>query len=225
MRLAAYLRLGRVSNLPTVWTNVLAGAALAGARPGAAALAALGAIVSIFYTAGMLLNDAFDREIDARERPERPIPAGVVGAAEVFAVGFGMLGAGVWLLSYFGQRASLAGVALAAAIVLYDAWHKGNAFSPIIMGACRALVYAVAALATTGALPAAVLLGAALLWAYIVGLTFVARVKGSWVQPLLAGICVLDAALLALCGRFALAGLALAGALLTRALHRFVPGN
>ena len=34
----------------------------------------------MFYIGGMYLNDAFDRDIDARERPERPIPSGHVGA-------------------------------------------------------------------------------------------------------------------------------------------------
>ena len=62
------LRLGRVSNLPTVWTNALAGVALAGASPWQWAVlpAALG--LSLAYLGGMYLNDAFDSAIDARER-------------------------------------------------------------------------------------------------------------------------------------------------------------
>ncbi len=31
---------------------------------------------SCLYLAGMVLNDVFDREVDARERPNRPIPFG-----------------------------------------------------------------------------------------------------------------------------------------------------
>ena len=73
---AVALRLGRVSNLPTVWTNALAGTALAGGeiwtRP--TLLVAVG--LSLLYVSGMYLNDAFDRDIDALERPDRPIPAG-----------------------------------------------------------------------------------------------------------------------------------------------------
>lgn len=71
------LRLGRVSNLPTVWTNALAGAALAGGEPWQAAMLPLLLALSLFYVGGMYLNDAFDRDIDARERPARPIPAGI----------------------------------------------------------------------------------------------------------------------------------------------------
>ena len=79
-RAAVYLRLGRVSNLPTVWTNVLAGAALAGAAVGPGRLALPLVACSLFYPGGMYLNHAFDREIDARERPERPIPSGRITA-------------------------------------------------------------------------------------------------------------------------------------------------
>ncbi len=73
--LATLLKLGRVSNLPTVWTNVLAGTVLAAGtvqswRTGLVLLA-----MSLFYVGGMYLNDYFDRAIDARERPQRPIPA------------------------------------------------------------------------------------------------------------------------------------------------------
>ena len=93
--LTPYLLLGRVSNLPTVWTNTLAGCALAGAAVGPGRLALLALAFSLLYTGGMYLNDAFDRESDARERPERPIPSGRIGARPVFAIGFALLAAGV----------------------------------------------------------------------------------------------------------------------------------
>ena len=91
--LTPYLLLGRVSNLPTVWTNTLAGATLAGAAVAPGRLTLLAAAFSLLYTGGMYLNDAFDRESDARERPERPIPSGRVRAGSVFAIGFGLLAA------------------------------------------------------------------------------------------------------------------------------------
>ena len=68
-----------MSNLPTVWTNTLAGVTLAGRRRRRrAAWLLLALAFSLLYTGGMYLNDAFDRDIDARERPERPIPSGRV---------------------------------------------------------------------------------------------------------------------------------------------------
>src|SRR5215813_9496421 len=124
-RLSTLLRLGRVSNLPTVWTNVVAGSVVAGGsdKPGRMAVTALA--MTAFYVGGMYLNDYFDRELDARERPGRPIHAGEIGAGTVSAVGFVLLAIGVVLLAPYGLQAVIWGLALAAAIVLYDSWHKG----------------------------------------------------------------------------------------------------
>lgn len=173
--LDALLRLGRVSNLPTVWTNVLAATVIAGGDPlsgrtGQAALA-----MTLFYVGGMYLNDAFDRAVDGRERPSRPIPAGEISAAAVFAAGFGMLGLGAILMALHGLTPALAGLALAAAIVLYNAYHKGNPVSPVLMGLCRILVYVGAAAVATGGVPAGVLLAGAALLAHVAGLTYAAK--------------------------------------------------
>ena len=183
MSWSVYLRLGRVSNLPTVWTNVLAGVALAGVSVAPGPLALLALALSLFYIGGMYLNDAFDREIDARERPERPIPAGQVKATTVFAIGYGLLAAGLASLAaeaaWTGQRgfssAMGSGLALAGLIVFYDARHKANPWSPLLMGLCRVLVYATAAFAVAGRLGAAVVIGATVLLSYLIGLTYVAK--------------------------------------------------
>ncbi len=178
-----YLLLGRVSNLPTVWTNTLAGSVLAGADIGPGRLALLALAFSMFYTGGMYLNDAFDRETDARERPERPIPSGRVTARWVFTVGAILLGVGVAAVGLAAATtpgrhvaATVAsGVLLAAAITGYDAWHKGNPASPLMMGLCRVLIYVTAALAVAGRIGAAVWAGAAVLLCYLIGLTYVAK--------------------------------------------------
>jgi hypothetical protein len=180
--LTPYLLLGRVSNLPTVWTNTLAGATLAGADVGAGRLAVLALAFSLLYTGGMYLNDAFDRESDARERPERPIPSGRIGAKRVFAIGFGLLAAGIFVVATVaagrasGGRAAVgSGVLLAALITAYNAWHKRNPLSPVMMGFCRVLVYLTAALAVAGWVGPAVTGGAVVLLCYLVGLTYVAK--------------------------------------------------
>jgi 4-hydroxybenzoate polyprenyltransferase len=169
------LRLGRVSNLPTVWTNVLAGTVLAGGnwqnwRVGLVLLA-----VSLLYVGGMYLNDYFDRAIDARERPERPIPACEISASLVAAIGFGQLAGGILVLAPSGLMAAATGVVLGAVIVGYDLFHKGNLLSPMLMGGCRALVYCSAAVATVGGVPTFVVWAALALMAYVVGLTYAAR--------------------------------------------------
>jgi 4-hydroxybenzoate polyprenyltransferase len=169
------LRLGRVSNLPTVWTNVLAGTALAGGDPWAPRTGVALLAMTLFYVGGMYLNDAFDRDIDARERPSRPIPAGEISASAVLTAGFAMLAVGIALMSLFGLAAAVAGLGLAAAIVFYDLRHKGNPFSPLVMGLCRALVYVGAALIASGTISGAVLIGGIALFAHVVGLTYAAK--------------------------------------------------
>lgn len=197
MKLRSALRLGRVSNLPTVWTNTLAGTVLAGAAGFGAEFAVMLVAFSLFYTGGMFLNDAFDAQYDAAQRPERPIPSGEVSRREVHGWGFGMLAAGIALLAWVGLGLgartgilpALAGVALAATITYYDWHHKGNVFSPVVMGLCRLLVYVAAGLCVTLTLPGALWTGAALMLCYLIGLTYIAkqenlgRVENLW--PLL----------------------------------------
>ncbi len=183
MKWRTYIRLGRVSNLPTVWTNVLAGIVLAGGPLEAGTLAALIVALSLFYVGGMYLNDAFDRKIDARERPERPIPSGLIGAREVFAIGFGMLAAAVLVLVGVAVRRApspnwlpvASGVALAAVITYYDAVHKRDPLSPLVMGLCRGLTYVIAAVAVAGAVPGRVVAAVLVLLSYLIGLTYVAK--------------------------------------------------
>lgn len=178
-----WLRLGRVSNLPTVWTNALAGMILAKPEVDARAGIVLAAAFSSFYVGGMFLNDAFDRNIDAVERPERPIPRGLVSAQDVFVAGSFMLGLGTSLVGAaafaFGEggigRAVVSSLALVASILLYNAWHKGNPIGTVLMGACRVLVYVTAALAVSARLDPAVVTGAAMLLAFVMGLTYVAK--------------------------------------------------
>jgi 4-hydroxybenzoate polyprenyltransferase len=157
---------------------VLSGGEVGTVRTGVLLLA-----ISLFYVAGMYLNDAFDREIDARERPERPIPSGLISSTTVFATGFAMLAAGLALVilaggmegGIGGWRASLAAGVLAGAIVLYDWHHKGNPLSPVLMGMCRVLVYLVAGYASAPIPGVALYVGAGLLLCYLVGLTYVAK--------------------------------------------------
>jgi UbiA prenyltransferase family len=183
MSWAVALRLGRISNLPTVWTNTLAGIVLAGGNAGDRRTVALIVALSLFYVAGMYLNDAYDAEIDARERPERPIPSGQVSAETVFAAGFGMMVLGLALLGWVGYGARggtgigpvFGGLGLGAAIVLYNRRHKDNPLSPVLMGICRMLVYVTAGLAVALDLPTPVLIGALLLLCYLIGLTYVAK--------------------------------------------------
>ena len=184
MRLGTALRLGRVSNLPTVWSNTLVGVVLAGAVGVPAwEIAVLLLTMSLFYTGGMYLNDAFDWRIDAEERPERPIPAGDASLAIVAAAGLIMLVGGIVLLAWLGQagsgqsgwRPALAGVALAAVILYYDWRHKSDPLSPLWMGVCRMLIYLGAGYAVMAEVPTTLFIAACVLLCYLIGLTYIAK--------------------------------------------------
>jgi len=171
------LVLGRVSNLPTVWSNVLAGTLLAGGRMEDGIPVLPLALASLLYLGGMYLNDAFDRDFDAKEVPTRPIPSGRATVRAVFAAGFAMLGGGILLSATAGGAVFPVALALAAGILAYDIHHKGNRLSPLLMGLCRALVYALAGFAAAAAAAPSPLLaaGAVALFCHVAGLTYAAR--------------------------------------------------
>ena len=126
-RWRSYLLLSRVSNLPTIWTNVLAGISASSGSLEWPTYVRVAAAVSLFYTGGMFLNDAFDERFDCRARPERPIPCGDVSRREVFVIGGALLGLGELLLAPTSVAAAIRRRARAA-IVLYDHRHKGNSW-------------------------------------------------------------------------------------------------
>src|SRR5437879_1778947 len=132
--LSTLLRLGRISNVPTVWTNVIAGSVISGGGQHPDQIALILIAMTAFYVGGMYLNDFFDRAIDARDRPGRPIGAGEIGAATVSWIGYGLLATGIVLMIPFGLVPVIWGALLAAVIVLYDVLHTGNARSTVTLG-------------------------------------------------------------------------------------------
>ena len=223
----AYLLLARVSNLPTVWTNVMAALFAAGVWPDPFGLTA--AAMSLFYMGGMFLNDAFDAPFDAASRDDRPIPAGDVPRSEVFIAGFVLLLGGELLLIRQPHPIPALGwgLALAGAITFYDFRHKGRWFGPVVMGLCRALIYCIAAAGATGAVPTTVIVAAVVMWAYVIALTVVAKTAklGYAVPWLIAGICLVDAVMIAMAGDPNHAMIAATGFVLTVLFQRIVPGT
>jgi 4-hydroxybenzoate polyprenyltransferase len=131
--------------------------------------------MSSFYVGGMYLNDYFDRAIDGRERPERPIPSGHISAHAVATIGFCLIGAGAVATAAMGPAAAAMAVLLAISIVAYDLHHKANPFAPVVMGACRALVYGATATALSGGVTIFVAVAAVAIAAFVAGLTYAAR--------------------------------------------------
>ncbi|MEU0410591.1 SCO3242 family prenyltransferase [Streptomyces griseorubiginosus] len=133
------VRLVRAPAALSVPGDVLAGAAAAGRplRP-----STLGTVASsvCLYWAGMALNDYADRDLDAVERPERPIPSGEISptAALVTAGSLTAAGLGLAVLAR-GRRGLLTALPLAATVWAYDLALKPTRAAAPAMAAARAL--------------------------------------------------------------------------------------
>ncbi|MEZ4700597.1 MAG: UbiA-like protein EboC [Rhodothermales bacterium] len=136
------LQLARPANIVTAWADVVAGYAVAG---GLASLPLQGEVLGWLllattglYGGGVAFNDVFDAELDARERPERPIPSGRISrrSAATFA-GILLLG-GVASAFVVSAIAGALAIAIAAGALVYDAFGKHRPLlGPINMGLCR----------------------------------------------------------------------------------------
>lgn len=177
--LRTVLVLGRISNLPTIWTNVLVGWFLSGgAWTGELSWILLG--MSLIYIAGMTLNDAFDAKWDRENAPGRPIPSGRISEATVWTLGAIQMLAGLEILIGLTSVHPLFAGLLVVAVLLYTWLHKRHVASVLLMGACRALVYLGAASAVVEhtssiVVPQLVYLIAGGVVIYIAGLTLAAR--------------------------------------------------
>ncbi|MFI7450049.1 SCO3242 family prenyltransferase [Nonomuraea sp. NPDC049714] len=132
----ALLELVRAPAAVSVPGDTMAGAASA-RRP---AVYGLALASTLLYWAGMALNDWSDREVDAVERPERPIPSERVAPGAALGVAVGLTAGGLAAAALAGGRRSLtlAGL-LAGCVWSYDLLFKGTAAAPAAMAACRAL--------------------------------------------------------------------------------------
>ncbi len=92
------------------------------------------------HWAGMALNDWADRELDAVERPERPVPSGRVRPGTALGVGVTLTAAGLGLAAVGdGRRGLRVAAPLAGAVWVYDTRLKGTVLGPAGMATCRAL--------------------------------------------------------------------------------------
>ena len=162
----AYLRLFRVPNLFTAIADVLMGFLVVhqSLTPWPALLCLLVASACI-YTAGMVLNDVYDIEIDRLERPQRPLPAGDISLSWARRLGFLLLGfgllagaaSGAWTeTGQLAWRGGLIALLLVASVLLYDGLLKKTPIAPLVMGSCRffnvllGMSFALAAVPTEG---------------------------------------------------------------------------
>ncbi|MED5281723.1 MAG: UbiA family prenyltransferase, partial [Verrucomicrobiota bacterium] len=189
------LALGRVSNLPTVWSNACAAYVFnASVGPTLRAMPSLSAInpwedstlpflllgASLVYMGGCTLNDAVDEKFDALHNPDRPIPSGALSSSAVWMIGLAELVLGAWAMIEGADCSALWVVLLLIALLAYDLLHKKWKGSFILMGSCRLFLWAGAATAggMTAIAPQTWIWGLALM-AYVMGITIHAREEAS----------------------------------------------
>lgn len=187
---AAFATLVRLPNLFTAPPDVIAGAALATgagysvaeAGAGTSSTASVGGLAlasMLLYAAGTTLNDYFDADEDARERPDRPIPAGKITPSAAFTVGVALLLGGIGIATVVaGMLAGAVAGALALAVLLYDGVLKGTTIGFLCMGCTRALNVLLGATVTAVsplALPPRVLAVTGVVLVYIASVTYMAE--------------------------------------------------
>lgn len=146
-KIRAVLELMRPANIITAFADILAGFAVVG---GVLYISSDGISISPdglgwlllatfgLYGGGVVFNDLFDASIDAKERPERPIPSGRISRFET-----SMLGTLLFLIAVASAfqvtfTALILTVAIMICALLYDAWAKHSVIlGPLFMGFCR----------------------------------------------------------------------------------------
>ena len=146
----AYLQLMRPANIVTSWADVLAGFAASGSvvllneGMGQATLATgvplawLLVATTGLYGGGVVFNDVFDAELDAKERPERPIPSGRASRGGATLLGSLLLIVGLVAGSQVSWLSATLALGVAFAALLYDSFGKHHpVLGPLNMGVCR----------------------------------------------------------------------------------------
>jgi len=176
IKIAAYLELFRVSNLPTVWMNGVAACLLSGGELFSLKMPLLLIALSMVYCGGMAMNDCLDATADAVTRPDRPIPSGMITPWEGHRAYLALFTGAVFIFQAAGGHATaLAGLVLLALVFLYNLTHKLSMLAIIPMGGCRFLIYIIIGAAFSIALPMPLIALAGLQFGYVLLLSLLAR--------------------------------------------------
>jgi 4-hydroxybenzoate polyprenyltransferase len=152
----------------------------------------------------MVLNDVFDRHIDAKERPKRPIPSGRVSLTNAVRLAVALLVIGNVAAWCAGLTSGVIAALLTGCILAYDGGLKNTLLGPVVMGSCRFLNILLGASAVGSLsqvfqvpqLPVAIGMGV-----YIVGVTIFSRQEAEtsvrWKLALGVGVVNLGFAVLA----------------------------
>jgi 4-hydroxybenzoate polyprenyltransferase len=137
----------RPANIITSIADVLAGIAISGflsqsdfSKHNISLLILLCISTIGLYGGGVVFNDVFDSDLDKVERPERPIPKGIVTIGEAALLGAVLLLTGIISATIVSKISGLLAISIAIAALIYNKWTKHNSVAgPLNMGLCRGL--------------------------------------------------------------------------------------
>lgn len=148
-KILSFIELMRPANIITAFADILAGYAAVGGvlifdgmlpdlSPDPLGLGLLLLATFGLYGGGVVFNDLFDAELDAEERPERPIPSGRVSRTGAFILGSLLLLAGAFFAFQAHYISGILALGIALFALVYDKWAKHSAlWGPLFMGSCR----------------------------------------------------------------------------------------
>ena len=132
-----YLLLIRLPNTFTAPSNILTGyfAITSPAYAHSQQLFILILSSVLIYIAGTVFNDYFDIEIDLKERPYRPLPAGTITKQKAFVIAIVSLVSANILAFAVSWSSFVISTILSATVISYDFRLKNTVIGPITMGA------------------------------------------------------------------------------------------
>ncbi|HAO99991.1 MAG TPA: hypothetical protein DCQ83_08115 [Fibrobacteres bacterium] len=139
VRLKSFFQLVRIPTVFSALSNVYAGYWIGGGIAGVTPLLSGLLAAGLYLMAGMALNDIADYKVDARERPERPLPSRAISLSAAWLFSMAMLGSAMILQWLANPVAAFVGALLALCILAYNFFLKGTFLGPLAMGTCRML--------------------------------------------------------------------------------------
>ncbi len=177
-KIKALLATGRISNLPTIWCNCLAAALILfhhsekgfnnfiqqpWSQPLTYLVIFLVIISSCFYVGGCFMGDYFDKDFDAKHKPERPIPSGIISKNTVWITGISLIIAAYLSCNFLPSlindqvdfyELSIPALWLYISIFCYSKYHKKSLSIGLpLIGLCRFFLILFSAATATILLP------------------------------------------------------------------------
>lgn len=167
----AWFNMLRISNAPTIISNVMVGLALAIQSHSLAwsetsmpprldflkILFIISVAILLMYFSGMIFNDAMDAKWDKKHRPNRPIPSGLIKRRDAWVTASFMMVCAVLLCGM--QGALQLSIVLSLVVLAYTLFHRWLFPAAILMALGRSLVYFIAMTALSPPPPFGHLLG------------------------------------------------------------------